>query len=95
MARLKRMFVWLRKWYFMLSPIPIIMFISFYLYLNAIEGWGAIGIAQIMQIPVLLSVMMALVGGIMIFWANHLGERRASLVIVTLLYCAVLVVFCV
>lgn len=75
---IQKVFIWT-------SPLPLLMFWGFSIYINQYEGWGQWAAGILLLGPVLLSLVMGVMGVVLIVQARKQSEPVANLWFSTLM----------
>lgn len=79
----------IRKAFYWASPLPLISLVGVRIYLQGLEGWGAWAGTVLVVIPLTLSLVLALCGGVFIYRTRDRGEATGGLALATLLAASV------
>ena len=74
----QKIFIWT-------SPLPLLMFWGLSIYVNQYEGWGQWAAGPMLLIPILLSLLMAVMGVVLIVRARKQKAPVANLWLSTLM----------
>ena len=83
-GKIDKVFLWLTRVYFVLSPVPPLLHAYLYWRIGQISGWGAIAAAQMIQYSVLASLAGIIIGGLLLGYRRWRGYPIGRLAVASL-----------